>query len=196
MLANTEAYKPIKSKDYRAAIEQALAAIRNRQFSYRAEDDSSYLQHMAKQSRLARRAAEDAMAQAAALNGGRIHSFAQQLAQQKYNEGIAGIGDILPALQKQARDAYESSQKQALGEVEKLIAMEQMAQREYEQALDAWQKDRAYEYKKQQDALKRADALAKEAAKGRGRGGRKPKKVPAVVSKIRTLLAIRDRRKQ
>lgn len=189
MLHYIEQNKPKKDKDYREAIERALAALRARQFRYRAEEDSAYQQHIARQTRLARRAAEDVLAKTAALNGGRAHSFAQQLAQQQYNENIAHIGDILPGLRKQAREAYDKEQQQGLAEVDRLIGMENIAQKEYAQALAKWQQDRGYYYKKQQDAQKRADAQAAQAAKqSQGSGRRRRKKTSAVVEGLRSML--------
>lgn len=188
MPAYLEKNRPIKAKDYREAIELALRAIREKQFSYKVEEDANYLQHMARQRRLAKRAGEDALAQAASLNGGRLHSFAQQIAQQNYNEGIARIGDIIPGLQKQAREAYDNSQKLALNEVDKLLNLESLAQREYEQALAKWQADRAYYYKKQEDERKRAEAAAILASRQNRGGGKTTKKVPKALTGLQALM--------
>lgn len=189
MLAYLEKNKPNKNHDYREAIEQALRAIQEKKYDYKVEEDGNYQHHMAGQRRLAKRAAEEALAQAAALNGGRLHSFAQQIAQQNYNEGIAKIGDIIPSLQKQAREAYDAGQKQALSEVDKLLNLETLAQREYEQALAKWQADRAYYYKKQEDERKRAEAAALLASRqSTGGGGRATKKVPKALTGLKSLM--------
>ncbi len=132
--------KPIRKRRYQEAIEQALEALKNNTFQYNANQDPNYMQYEARQRRLAKRSAEDVLSMAQTQNGGRLHSFAMQLANQQYQEGLGEmLGKRLEFI-KQARDAYNSKQATQKAYVEQLQNLDYKEQTEYEKELALWQK--------------------------------------------------------
>lgn len=177
ILSHIEKIRPIRQYRYKKLIASVLDELKNRHFRYDASDDPEYRRHSQRAMRLARRAMENTMAQAMSLSGSRLNSFAQGIAQQRYNEGIANIDAIIPTLSKMALDSFNANSdvlKRRLTALENQDALEQS---EYEKILTAWQKDRAYYLNKrnqEQARLDRLNAIPKPRAKrGSGRKGKK-----------------------
>ena len=183
MLLQIESSKPVREYKYKELIRRATEELKNRRFAYDASDDPEYKRHSQRSMRRARRAMEDSLAKGLELSGSRINSFAQGLAQQRYNEAIADIDSIIPALEKVALDRFNSEGKSLNDSLEGLKALDAMEQREYEQILSAWQKDRDYYLKKQLEELARMDRLNK--AKKSGGGGKAKKKTLSLKAEVK-----------
>lgn len=175
ILSQIESAKPIRQYKYKEQIQRAIDELKNRRFRYDASDDPEYRRFSQRSMRRARRAMEDTLAKGMELSGSRLSSFAQGLAQQRYNEGIADIDKIIPALEKIALDRYNSEGKSLSDSLDGLRGLDSLEQREYEQLLSAWNKDRDYYFKKQQAELARLDRLNR-IKKSSGRGGRRRRK--------------------
>lgn len=190
-VSQIEAARPVRQYRYKEQIRKATDELKNRRFRYDASDDPEYRRHTQRHMRRARRAMEDSLAKSMELSGSRINSFAQTLAQQKYNEAMADIDAIIPALEKIALDRFNAEGKSMGDSLESLKSLDALEQREYEQILSAWQKDRDYYLKKYQAELARLDKLNR-ISKSRGGGKRrKTHTLTAPVKKYPSLSAKR-----
>lgn len=180
-LSYIESSRPTRQYKYKELIQRALEEIKNRRFRYDASDDPEYRRHSQRAIRRAKRAMEDTMAKGMELSGSRINSFANSLAQQKYNEGLSEIDTIIPALEKIALDRYNAEGKSLSENLDGLKALDTLEQRDYERLLSAWQKDRDYYYKKYRDELARMDKSNKKKSSSGGK-----KKTKTLLAKVKS----------
>ena len=75
---------------------------------YDPNSDASYLAYKNQYMRGGQKAMQDTMAKAVALSGGYDNSYANSVAQQTYNDYMAGLADKIPELAKAANDMYQS----------------------------------------------------------------------------------------
>lgn len=103
-LAKVADSAPYQSK-YQAQIDDYVNKL---QQDYDPNSDASYLAYKNQYIRGGQKAMQDTMAKAAALTGGFGSSYGQSVAQQTYNDYMAGLADKIPALAKAANDMYQN----------------------------------------------------------------------------------------
>ena len=191
LLAQWEQNKP---GDYVSAYEDEIAAlidaIGNRpSFSYDPGGDALYNLYRQQYERQGRMAMLETAANAASLSGGYANSYAVTAGNQAYQNYLANLGNILPALYEQAygrwKDEGEALEKQlalyrdmdeeAYGHwrddvtdyyedlsyyYNRYSDMSRAEYEAYQNNLAAWQADRDYWYKKAQDEQAQANWLA------------------------------------
>lgn len=167
MLSQVENSRPIRQYRYKALINSIIDELKNRKFKYDASDDPEYRRLSQRYMHRARRAMEDTLAQGMALSGSRLNSFAQGLAQQRYNESLANIDAIIPALSKIALDKFNADGKGITDRLDSLKSLDNLEQRDYENILSSWQKDRDYYLKKYNAELARTSQNTKHGSRSR-----------------------------
>lgn len=101
-LAKVTDTTPYVSK-YQAQIDDYVNKI---QSDYDPNSDASYLAYKNQYMRGGQKAMQDTMAKAVALSGGYDNSYANSVAQQTYNDYMAGLADKIPELARAAQDMY------------------------------------------------------------------------------------------
>lgn len=92
---------------YTQAVKAAEDKLNNQSaFSYDLNGDALYQQYREQAMKAARKNSENAMQQAAAMNGGYGSSYASAMAGQAYSEAMGNIDNILPELYGQAYNRY------------------------------------------------------------------------------------------
>lgn len=95
---------PYVSK-YQAQIDDYVNKL---QSDYDPNSDASYLAYKNQYMRGGQKAMQDTMAKAVALSGGYDNSYANSVAQQTYNDYMAGLADKIPELARAAQDMYSN----------------------------------------------------------------------------------------
>jgi hypothetical protein len=114
---------------YDDAINETYQQIQNRPaFNYDVNGDALYQQYKDRYTQNARNAMKDTMGQTAALTGGYGSSYAQGVGQQRYDETMRGLTDMMPQLEQQAYQRYQdqgNALNDRLGMLQNLGAAEQ-----------------------------------------------------------------------
>lgn len=76
-------------------------------FSYDLDGDALYQQYKDRYTQNAKLAMKDTMGQAAALTGGYGNSYAQGVGQQRYDETMRGLTDMIPQLEERAYQRWK-----------------------------------------------------------------------------------------
>ena len=160
-LAVSQSMKALRPGEYTSAFEEELAALYEEitgrpGFSYSAAEDESFARYAELYARLGREAMADTAGRAAALTGGYGSTYGQTAGAKAYAEYLQQLQSIVPQLQEQAYDRYES-EGEALSD--RYALLQQRQQEEYERWQDAqtsWQKEsdaarEAYEALRKQD---------------------------------------------
>jgi hypothetical protein len=95
--------KPLYGGSYDEQILDTYSQMQNRPaFSYDLDGDALYQQYKDRYTQNAKLAMKDTMGQAASLTGGYGSSYAQGVGQQRYDETMRGLTDMIPSLEKSA----------------------------------------------------------------------------------------------
>ena len=98
-----EKKKQLYGGSYDEQIRDTAQQIQNRPaFSYDLDGDALYQQYKDRYTQNAKLAMKDTMGQAAALTGGYGNSYAQGVGQQRYDETMRGLTDMIPTLEQSA----------------------------------------------------------------------------------------------
>lgn len=125
-----EQKKRIYGGSYDDAISDTYREIANRPaYSYDVDGDALYQQYKERYIQNAKNAMKDTMGQAAALTGGYGNSYAQSVGQQRYDETMRGLTDMIPTLEGRA---YERWQAQGNALQNRLSMLHSMGQAESE----------------------------------------------------------------
>lgn len=123
-----EQKKRIYGGSYDDAISDTYQQIANRPaYSYDVDGDALYQQYRDRYVQNAKNAMKDTMGQAAALTGGYGNSYAQSVGQQRYDETMRGLTDMIPTLESRA---YERWQAQGNALQDRLGMLHNMGQAE------------------------------------------------------------------
>ena len=76
-------------------------------FSYDLDGDALYQQYKDRYTQNAKLGMKDTMGQAAALTGGYGNSYAQGVGQQRYDETMRGLTDMIPQLEERAYQRWK-----------------------------------------------------------------------------------------
>ena len=171
------AAKPVYKASYEEELRQVYDSIKDRPaFSYDAGSDPIYKKYRDDYVRQGRLAMKDSMGQASALTGGYGSSYAQSVGQQRYDEHLSDLGDIVPELYQLALSRYQA-QGEALSErydmlsrqrdeeydryKDQLQRYEAAQQQEYERARQQKAEEEKKEKESYQQRLDEAATLAK-----------------------------------
>lgn len=98
-----EKKKQLYGGSYDEQIRDTANQIQNRPaFSYDLDGDALYQQYKDRYTQNAKLGMKDTMGQAAALTGGYGNSYAQGVGQQRYDETMRGLTDMIPTLEQSA----------------------------------------------------------------------------------------------
>ena len=127
-LLNREAY----DSKYQGQIDGVMDKLMNRDpFSYNPTDDPSYAAYAEHYRNAGNQAREDTMAQAAAMTGGQVSSYAMAAAQQAQNAYNAQMSDIIPQLREAAYGMYRDEGNDMRDNLTSLLALDQAAYGKY-----------------------------------------------------------------
>ena len=103
-----EKKKYLYGGSYDDQIRDTYNQIQNRgTFNYDVNGDALYQQYRDRYTQNARNAMKDTMGQAAALTGGYGSSYAQGVGQQRYDETMRGLTDMIPTLEQNAYQRWK-----------------------------------------------------------------------------------------
>jgi hypothetical protein len=126
------------NSQYQGQIDDLMGKLMNRDpFSYTPTDDPSYAAYSEHYRNAGNQAREDAMAQAAAMTGGQVSSYAMAAAQQAQNAYNAKMSDIIPQLRDAAYGMYMDEGNTMRDNMSSLMALDQAAYGKYMDENDA-----------------------------------------------------------
>lgn len=155
--------KPVYKASYEEELKEVYDSIRERpDFSYDTGTDPIYKKYRDDYMRQGRIAMKDSMGQASALTGGYGSSYAQSVGQQRYDEHLSRLGDIVPELYQLALSRYQA-QGDALSERYSILS----AQRDeeygrYKDQLQRYEEAQQQEYERAQQQKAEEERRAKE----------------------------------
>ena len=146
-LKSMEASRPGEyQSSFAGELEQLYQQIMGRkEFSYDPQKDAQYQNYEYLYTQRGRDAMEDTMGTAAGLTGGYASSYAQTASQQSYNRYMQELAELMPELEKNARQRDESQRDWLMQQYEQVSDREQEEYKHYQQDLESWQEgyDRA-----------------------------------------------------
>lgn len=131
--------------EYRSGFEEELAALYDEisvrpAFSYDVTTDPAYAAYAAQYQRQGRAAMNDTLGKAAHLTGGYGSTYAQSAAQQTYESYLDKLGDVMPALEKNAYARYQAEGQALLDRYSLLKGQDNAAYQSWQDEVAAWQK--------------------------------------------------------
>lgn len=184
--------RPAYTGSYSRKIEAQRGEIEDRQpFSYDYQTDPGYAAYRKEYVREGQRAAEETLGKYAVMTGGMPSTAAVTASQQSGDYYAAQLADKIPELRQLAYSMYLDEGARMQQNLENLMDLQDAEYKRYQGRVDAWEKDRDYQYDLERDAVKdqryereyaddRADAAAKLALQqartavssgGSGKGG-------------------------
>ena len=150
---------PQYESSYSGQISALLDKLLAREaFSYDYESDPLYQAYAGVYRQEGRRAAADALGQAAQNTGGYASSYAAAAAQQAGSVYSARQAGVIPELYKLAYTVYLDEGEAQMSQLEQLRGMEQQEYQRYRDQVEDLQKQAALDYEKYSDLLARARA--------------------------------------
>ena len=155
-----ESWAALQPKAYESSFEAQLSALYDELsgrggFRYDPDKDAAYQRYAAIYTRQGKAAMEDTLGKAAALTGGYDSTYAQGAAQQAYHQHLQALGELLPQLEENARDAYDAEGKALLQRYD-LLQQREAAE------FDAWQQEEKLWRESSEEARKAYETLRKE----------------------------------
>ena len=134
----------LQPKEYQSSFEGELAQLYDqitgrKAFSYDPQTDAQAKNYAYLYTQKGREAMADTMGQAAALTGGYASSYAQTASQQAYDRYMRDLAELMPELEKNARQRDESQRDWLMQQYEQVSSQEQEAYKRYQQEQAAWQ---------------------------------------------------------
>lgn len=150
-----EMKKPEYKGSYEESLDQSYEKLAARPaFQYDLSRDGLYRQQKDEYVENGRRAMKDSMGQAAALTGGYGSSYAQSAGQQRYDEHLRSLNDIVPELYQLAYQRYLGEGEQLQREHEALQQLRDNEYGSYLEELERFDKYQQQEYQRRQDEEK------------------------------------------
>lgn len=125
--------------------------VNGEKFNYNFNEDALYRMYSQEYRKRGKDASRDVLGQAAALTGGYNNSYAQSVAQQRYQDYLLQLNDIIPDLQNAAYQRYladRSDLKDQFNMAQQLRSNEYNA---YRDTVSDWQMDRSFDLSSYQD---------------------------------------------
>ena len=119
-----EKKKNLYGGSYDDAIRDTYNQMQTRPaFSYDVDGDALYQQYKDRYTQNAKLAMKDTMGQAAALTGGYGNSYAQNVGQQRYDETMRGLTDMIPTLEERAYSRWKGQGDDLMSRYQMLMNM-------------------------------------------------------------------------
>ena len=130
---------------YRSGFEEELAALYDEisarpAFFYDVTADPAYAAYAAQYQRQGKAAMSDTLGKAAHLTGGYGSTYAQSAAQQAYESYLDKLGDVVPALEKNAYARYQAEGQALLDRYSLLKGQDNAAYQRWQDEVADWQK--------------------------------------------------------
>ena len=101
-------------------------------------------------------AMRDTMGQAASLTGGYDSSYGQAVGQQQYDASLQGLAELIPELYQTAYERYQDQGDALQKQYDLLGRQADLEYNRYRDELGDWQKERAWQQEREDDAYDRA----------------------------------------
>lgn len=138
---------PAYNNRYQQQLDELLGKVQNYgPFSWSKEGDPSYSAYAKQYRREGQRAAQDAMAQAAAMTGGNVSSAAMTAASQAGDYYAGKLSDKIPELYENAYQRYLSQYQMLADQLSKTQGAEQMDYAKFLDQLGQYNADRSFGY--------------------------------------------------
>lgn len=130
---------------YADSVSQLYDRVMNREpFQYDLNGDMLYQQYAQRYQQQGKNAMRDTMGQAAAMTGGYGSSYASTAGNQAYQSYLAQLNDVVPELYNAAYDRYAQEGQDLTNQYNMAVAAENQDYGRYQDAMNAWQNNRAY----------------------------------------------------
>jgi len=148
-MANLQAIQDQKPQGYNSKYSEKLDSLLQQitnpeKFKYSFNGDEMFKYYADLYTQKGKQAAQDTMGQAAALTGGYGNSYAQQAANQQYQQYLLGLYDKGMEMQNQAWDRYKYGQQQLADQYNTLQGADQIDYGRYTDAYNNWMNERQY----------------------------------------------------
>lgn len=125
---------------YTERMEELLRQMKGRgPFAYDPSRDDTFQRYARLYQRQGQTAMEDALGQAAGLTGGYDSTYAQQAGQQEYGRYMQELAALVPQLQQNAWDRYESQEQALLDQYKLLQGQDASAYDQWRDQVEDWQ---------------------------------------------------------
>ena len=163
-----DAAKPVYKASYEDELKKVYDSITQRpSFSYDAGADPIYKKYRDDYVRQGRLAMKDSVGQASALTGGYGSSYAQNVGQQRYDEHLSRLGDIVPELYQLALSRYQA-QGDALSERYNMLSRQRDEEYgRYRDELQRYEAAQEQEYERARQEKAEEERKAKESQQQR-----------------------------
>lgn len=145
---------PYQSK-YQSQIDSLMQQMNNRKIGYNYQNDPTYQQYKRQYETSARRAGENAQANAAAVSGGYGSSWATTAGEDAYANAMSGLDDVANSLYGQALDSFVDEQNDMYTQLQNLMTAESQDQQRYNQELSNYYSNLNYYQQNYQNAANR-----------------------------------------
>lgn len=138
---------PTYTSKYQGMIDDLLGQYMDRPaFSYDAESDPTYLALRDQYTTMGQNAMQDTLGQISARTGGLASSYAGSAAQQAYNSYMNELSGFIPELEQLAYERWQDQGNDLLAQIDLLTALEQGDYGKYQDLLNQYNADRAFDY--------------------------------------------------
>lgn len=138
---------PTYTSKYQGMIDDLLGQYMDRPaFSYDAESDPTYLALRDQYTNMGQNAMQDTLGQISARTGGLASSYAGSAAQQAYNSYMNELSGFIPELEHLAYERWQDQGNDLLSQIDLLTALEQGDYGKYQDLLNQYNADRAFDY--------------------------------------------------
>ncbi|MBQ6889705.1 MAG: hypothetical protein IJN53_01590 [Oscillospiraceae bacterium] len=133
-----EAARPSYTSRWEKELENSLAALENRSFSYDPAADPAYDAYRRSYKRKGALAMADTLGKSTALTGGYGNSWAQTAAQESYEDYMHQLTDKIPQLYQLAQDRYDRETEDLRARYEAFLAREEQDRESFDETFDRW----------------------------------------------------------
>lgn len=142
---------------YADRMEDLLRQMESREaFSYDPSRDEIFRRYARLYQRQGQTAMEDTLGQAAGLTGGYDSSYARQAGQQEYNRYMQELAALVPQLQQDAWDRYETQGQALLDQYKLLQGQDEDAYGQWRDRMEDWQ-DASRQARDRYESLEKQD---------------------------------------
>lgn len=120
-------------------------------FNYNFNEDALYRMYSQEYRKRGQDASRDVLGQATALTGGYNNSYAQSVAQQRYQDYLLQLNDIIPDLQNAAYQRYLADRSDLRDQFNMAQQLRSNEYNQYRDTVSDWQSDRSFDLSAYQD---------------------------------------------
>ena len=155
-LQNYQAQAPAPyQSQYQSQIDSLMQNLNDRNFNYNYSTDPTYQQYKRLYETGARRASENAQANAAAVSGGYGSSWATTAGESAYADYMGGLDNVVNSLYTQALNSNTDDTNSMYSQLQNLMQAESQAQQQYNQNLSNYYNNLNYYQQQYQNEANR-----------------------------------------